>query len=74
MAESIIHSDWVPKHIIKILQDIGVFSQILKLMKTNIPLKLLIEILEPYFDVRKNFEVLRDFFEEVFKVSNKSDS
>ena len=67
-------NDWVPRHIIKILQDIGVFSQILKLMKTNIPLKLLIEILEPYFDVRKNFEVLRDFFEEVFKVSNKSDS
>ena len=67
-------NDWVPRHIIKILQDIGVFSQILKLMKTNIPLKLLIEILEPYFDVRKNFEVLKDFFEEVFKVSNRSDS
>jgi hypothetical protein len=65
----LINSNWFPEYIIEILADIGALNQILDLIRTNIPLKLLTEILQPYLIRRNQYKILKEFFGGVFNVS-----
>lgn len=65
----VINLKWFPDHILEVLHDIGALGQLLELIKANVPLKLLTELLEPYFSAnRSDNEILQEFIEKVFLV------